>query len=115
MALVSVTGTLQNTTLAVPIFSSPTSNSTLHHSPAAELTARNPSWASRVLNYIPGFHWIMDKLGFFFNGPTYGMTGAELKEYKISMDREQRKENLRKDREAEFQVAKYMAKFHPDF
>jgi len=54
-------------------------------------------------------------MGRFIHGPTYGMTDSELQEYKISQDHQNRIASIRREREAEFQVAKYMAYFHPDF
>ena len=70
---------------------------------------------SRLLNYIPGYYWIKSKVGRFIHGPTYNMTDTELQQYKVLRVHELQIANLRKEREADFKVAKYMASVHPDF
>ena len=108
--------------LSVPRNNSP--NATISTLPRAHSTVlstsavtktKKPSWFRRFLNHIPGYIWIKDKIGRFLHGPTYGMTDSELQEYKISQDRQNQIALLKNEREAEFQVAKYMARFHPDF
>jgi hypothetical protein len=103
----------QNNTLNVTISTNLTYNSTFLRNP---LSAKgNGPRLSRILNHIPGYTWLKNKIGQFAYGPTYGMTESQLKEYKILQDREHRIAVLRKEREAEFKVAKFMALIHPDF
>jgi hypothetical protein len=78
-------------------------------------TSRKRSWLSRVLSHVPGYNWIKDKIGRFFQGPTYGMSDTELQKYQIALNRQRRISCLQKEKEAEFKVAKYMATTHPDY
>jgi hypothetical protein len=103
----------QNSTLNATISANPTYNSTFRQNPLSK--RENGSKFSRILNHIPGYTWIKNKIGRFIYGPTYGMTESQLQEYEISQDREHRISLLRKEREAEFKVAKFMALIHPDF
>ena len=104
----------RNNTINAAIPALPKTNSTILGT-SAVTKARKPSRFGRLLNRIPGYTWVKDKIGRFIHGPTYGMTDSELQEYKISQDRQTRIASLKKEREAEFKVAKYMAHFHPDF
>jgi hypothetical protein len=104
----------RNSTLNATISTLPNVISTVLSTSSVTKT-RKPSWFRRLLNHIPGYTWIEDKIGRFLHGPTYGMTDSELQEYKISQDRQNRIAVLKNEREAEFQVAKYMAQFHPEF
>ena len=118
MALVHARGMVllvpRNKILNETISTLPKTNPSILGTSAVTKTRRT-SWLGRLVNHIPGYTWIKDKIGRFIHGPTYGMTDSELQEYKISQDREERIASIRKEREAEFQVAKYMAQIHPDF
>lgn len=104
----------RNNTINPTISAPPKTNSSIPGTPHVT-TIQKFSWFSRLLDHIPGYTWIKDKIGQFIHGPTYGMTDSELQGYKISQDRQNKIASLKKDREAEFQVAKYMAHFHPGF
>ena len=117
MALVHARAILpvpRNNTLNTTISTLPKTNST-NLGTSTVTNARKPPWFGQLLNHIPGYAWIKDKIGRFIHGPTYGMTDSEFYEYKISQDRQKRIDSLKKEREVEFQVAKYMAQFHPEF
>ena len=97
----------------------PASNSSSLSSTLNPLQRSKPSqkssWFSRLLDYIPGFKWLKTKICRQIYGPTYGLSDVELREYKIAQIREERIENKRREREAEFKVAKFMAFNHPKF
>lgn len=57
--------------------------------------------------------WLTTTLGKFFYGPSYGMTDTELKQYERDIAQGRRIEFLKKDKERDFQAAKYMAVMHP--
>ena len=89
------------------------SNNTLI--PSITQTIRKSPWFSRLLGRIPVFKWVRTKIGQFINGPTYGLSDVELQEYKIAQICEDRLEFKRRERLAEFKVAKYMAARHESF
>lgn len=103
----------QNNTLNVTISTNLTYNSAFPQS-SQPIREKEPCH-SGMLYHIPGYAWIKRKIGRFIYGPTYGMTEWQFKEYKILQNREHRIALLRKEKEAEFKVAKFMALFHPDF
>jgi len=98
--------TLLNATL-------PASNSS--SLPSIPRSSQKSSWFSRVLDRIPGVKWLKTKIGRGIYGPTYGLTDVEFRDYKIAQIREERIERKRREREAEFIVAKFMALEHPSY
>jgi hypothetical protein len=116
MALVHPRGMIlivpRDNTLNVTIPTILKSNST---SQPLDLTAEKSSWFSRVLNHVPGYKWLKNKVGRFFRGPTYGMTATQLKDYRTLQARENRIADLKEERLAEFKVAKFMVLEHPEF
>jgi len=83
--------------------------------PSTSKSSQKSSWFSRLLDRIPGVKWSKTKIGRAIYGPTYGLTDVQLREYKIAQIREERIESRRREREAEFIVAKFMANEHPSY
>jgi len=108
MALMARNVTLNSTSLNGTIY-----NSTTSDTPASVPLAG--SWFGRLMQKLPGGSWVKNKFGRLIYGPTYGMTAPELKAYIISQKRARQLEYLRREKEAEFKVAKYLVLHHPDF
>jgi len=104
--------TLFNSTL--PASTNSSLPSTLNQ-PQRSHTPQQSSWFSRLLDHIPGFKWLKLKICQQIYGPTYGLSDVELRKYKMDQIRQARLEDKRRQREAEFKVAKFMAFNHPDF
>jgi hypothetical protein len=71
------------------------------------------SWFSYLLNHIPGYGWVKNKVGKMIFGQTFGMSSLELDAWTRSQTHEYQLNLLQKEREAEFKAAKYMALIHP--
>ena len=84
--------------------------STDHKNPE---TLSQSSWFSYLLNHIPGYSWMKNKLGKMIFGPTFGMSNLEVDTWTSSQSHEYQFNLLQKEREAEFKVAKYMILIHP--
>ena len=118
MALVHARGMVlvaRNVTLNSNSLNSTSLNGTIYNSTTSDTPASSVrkagSWFGRLIQKIPGGSWV----GRLIYGPTYGMTAPELKAYIISQKRARQLEFLRREKEAEFKVAKYLVLHHPDF
>jgi hypothetical protein len=71
------------------------------------------SWFISLLNHIPGYGWMKNKLGKMIFGQTFMMNDLEVDTWISSQNHEYQLNLLQREREAEFKAAKYMALIHP--